>query len=116
VGALAGFPPAASAQPVLFVTSGLNTTIGEYNALTGATINPAFVNGQGMDGPFFLAADGNNHLFVSKTGALPLASTTPPPGPPSIQSSSTPTPSALGAPRGSPWMAKTTSSWSSGLE
>jgi hypothetical protein len=41
----------AHGQPVLYVANEANNTIGEYNAATGAPINPTFVNGQGLDGP-----------------------------------------------------------------
>jgi hypothetical protein len=40
-------------------------TVAEYDAITGATINATFINGQGLNGPLGLALDGNNHLFVS---------------------------------------------------
>ena len=45
----------AAAQPVLFIVNGSNATVGEYNALTGAAINPAFINGQGLSNPFLLS-------------------------------------------------------------
>ena len=32
---------------------------------TGATINPALVNGQGLNTPFGMVLDGENHLFVA---------------------------------------------------
>ena len=39
--------------------------MGEYDASTGATINAAFINGQGLSGATKLALDGHNHLFVT---------------------------------------------------
>jgi PEP-CTERM motif len=45
----------------------LVNTVGEYNATTGATINSAFINGQGLNAPSGLALDGNNNLFVVST-------------------------------------------------
>ena len=53
------------AQPVLYVVNEANNTIGAYNAATGATINAAFVNGQGLNDPAGLVMDNNNHLFVT---------------------------------------------------
>src|SRR5438270_540903 len=55
----------AHGQPLLFVANRSNNTVGEYNATTGATINAAFVNGQGLSTPVALTMDGNNHLFVA---------------------------------------------------
>ena len=52
----------------LFVTSYSSNYVGQYNATTGATINAAFITGQGtsaITAP--LALDGSNHLFVSSS-------------------------------------------------
>jgi predicted outer membrane repeat protein len=35
----------------LFVTNDVDNTVGEYNATTGATLNAAFINGQGLHAP-----------------------------------------------------------------
>ena len=42
-----------------------NATVGQYNASTGATVNAAFINGQGLTDPSESALDGSNHLFVA---------------------------------------------------
>ena len=45
----------------------------QYNQTTGATINATFINGQGLNAPFGMALDANDHLFVannSKAGRL----------------------------------------------
>jgi PEP-CTERM motif len=56
----------AQAGPVLLVANGGNNTVGAYNAVTGVTINSAFVGtGQGLSGPESLRLDSNNHLFVA---------------------------------------------------
>src|ERR1700734_464373 len=55
----------AAAQSLLYVVNEGNNTVGEYRAQTGATGNAAFINGQGLNEPAFLARDGGNHLFVS---------------------------------------------------
>jgi PEP-CTERM motif len=57
-------PTGAGARQVLYVLNEGGNTIGEYNAVTGATINPALVNGQGMDGPAGLAL-GDGIFYVS---------------------------------------------------
>src|SRR5262245_54752219 len=58
--------PPANAQPILFVANSGNSTVGEYNATTGATINTTFINnGQGLSSPVGLVLDGSNHLFVA---------------------------------------------------
>jgi hypothetical protein len=56
---------AALARQVLYVANDAGNTIGAYNAVTGATINAALVNGQGLSNPFGLALDNSNHIFVS---------------------------------------------------
>jgi hypothetical protein len=57
---------AAQAQPVLLVTNENNNTVGAYNAVTGATINPAFIGaGQGLNHPWATALDNNGHLLVA---------------------------------------------------
>jgi hypothetical protein len=43
---------------VIFVTNAFNNTIGEYNATTGAVVNPALVSG--LDGPAFIATKGQH--------------------------------------------------------
>ena len=54
------------AQPVLFASNRNNNTLGAYDAATGATMNSAFIGpGQGLNQPFGMAVDGNNHLFVA---------------------------------------------------
>jgi PEP-CTERM motif len=63
--ALAFAAPPAHARQVLLVPNISNNTVGEYNAVTGATINANFINGQGLNNPDGLALDANNHLFVS---------------------------------------------------
>ena len=46
-------------------------TVGEYDATTGAAINPAFIGVQGTNYfPAALALDGNNHLFVGYSGSV----------------------------------------------
>ena len=50
----------AQAGQVIFMSQTGNT-VGEYNAITGATVNAAFISGTNPTG---LALDGNNHLFV----------------------------------------------------
>jgi hypothetical protein len=57
----------AHARQVLFVSNRGSNTVGEYNAVTGAAINTAFINGQGLNQPEYMASDGNNHLFVIST-------------------------------------------------
>ena len=47
----------------ILVTTGYDS-VGMYDATTGATINAAFINGQGLNAPIAVALDGNNHLFV----------------------------------------------------
>ena len=47
----------------MLVTTGYDS-VGMYDATTGATINAAFINGQGLNAPIAVALDGNNHLFV----------------------------------------------------
>ena len=42
----------------LFVTNFSNNTVGQYNATTGATINSAFINGQGLNLPGTIVLDG----------------------------------------------------------
>jgi hypothetical protein len=56
----------AHARQVLFVTNS-NGSVGEYNAVTGATINSAFIpTNQGLSAyPYGLALDNSNHLFVA---------------------------------------------------
>src|SRR5262245_40798327 len=49
---------------VLLVANNTNNTVGQYNAITGGTINATFINGQGLANPRGLALDSNNHLFV----------------------------------------------------
>ena len=39
-------------------------TVGEYDATTGATINAAFINGQGLHNPHVLLFDSLGHLLV----------------------------------------------------
>ena len=51
------------ARQVLLVANG-NNTVGEYDATTGTTLNAAFINGQGLNGPGAMAVDASNHLFV----------------------------------------------------
>jgi hypothetical protein len=55
----------AHARQVLLVVSATNGAVGvgQYSAVTGATINPDFISVVG--GGHKLALDGNNHLFVS---------------------------------------------------
>jgi streptogramin lyase len=53
----------AEARQVLFVNDLSANAVGQYNAVTGATMNAAFVSGQGGR-PQCVAVDGNNHLFV----------------------------------------------------
>jgi hypothetical protein len=68
--ALAYMAGPAQARQVLFVSNAGNNTVGAYNAVTGATINPAFIGtSQGLNVPWGLALDGNNHLFVANDPA-----------------------------------------------
>jgi hypothetical protein len=58
----------AEARQVLLVANAGNNTVGAYNALTGTTINTAFIGaGQGLNRPEGLGLDGNNQLFVANT-------------------------------------------------
>src|SRR5205085_3962173 len=61
VAALCLIPVTGRAQ--IFVTSVFNNTIGEYNAITGATINSSFIS-SGLSFPFGIALSGGN-LFVA---------------------------------------------------
>jgi hypothetical protein len=55
----------AQARQVLLVTQAY-TTVGEYNATTGATISTSFINSsQGLNDPVALALDGHDHVFVT---------------------------------------------------
>jgi hypothetical protein len=53
----------AEARQVLFANDLNANAVGQYNAVTGATMNGAFVSGQ-WGGPQCVAVDGSNHLFV----------------------------------------------------
>ena len=64
---IAALPP-AQAQ-ILYIGDAQHDTIGVYNALTGAAINPALVNGQGLDFPGEIVLDGSGHLFVTNGGS-----------------------------------------------
>jgi len=56
----------AQAQPVLLVCDGQLNRVGEYDAVTGATINANFVGpAQGLNSPRAMALDSSNHLFVA---------------------------------------------------
>jgi hypothetical protein len=66
--AVALLPGLAQAQPVLLICNEdpTNPAVGAYDAVTGATINSAFIGPtEGLGLPIGLARDGNNHLFVS---------------------------------------------------
>jgi hypothetical protein len=52
---------------VFMPPNGYQSTIGEYNATTGAAINTAFISGQGLTFRGAIALDGN-HLFVTCGG------------------------------------------------
>src|SRR5947207_5984021 len=64
VAALCLIPVTGRAQ--IFVTNGGNNTIGEYNATTGAPINPAFIS-SGLNVPDGIAVFGGN-LFLAEAG------------------------------------------------
>ena len=64
---VAGIALPADGQ-VLLVANSKNLTVSKYDATTGATINAAFISGQGMNGPAGLLEDSSNHLFVSNFG------------------------------------------------
>jgi hypothetical protein len=49
----------------LLVANRDSNTISQYDATTGALLNPAFINGQGLYEPVGMTLDGNNHLFVT---------------------------------------------------
>jgi PEP-CTERM motif len=49
----------------VFVSDVIAGTVGEFNATTGAAINPSFIT---TVNPRALALDNNNHLFVGQTG------------------------------------------------
>lgn len=63
-GALCAMPETTSAQ--IFETNWNNGTIGEYDAATGAPINPSFISG--LNVPVGLTISGGN-LFVTNYGA-----------------------------------------------
>jgi hypothetical protein len=64
VAAVCVVPVTGRAQ--IFVTNVNNSTIGEYNATTGATINTSFIS-SGLEVPFGIALSGGN-LFVTNVG------------------------------------------------
>jgi hypothetical protein len=61
----------ARARQVLLVSNYENNTVGEYDATTGATINPTFINSsQGLNYPGAMVLDGNNHLLVANVNSV----------------------------------------------
>ena len=62
IAALWAMPRSARAQLYVTQQTGVGSTVGEYNATTGAAINANFITG--LDDPYGLALSGNN-LFVA---------------------------------------------------
>jgi PEP-CTERM motif len=56
--------PDATAKQVIYVVS--DNLVGEYNAVSGATINAALINGQGLNGAAGIAY-GNGNLYISNS-------------------------------------------------
>jgi hypothetical protein len=64
--ALCAHPGITCAQ--IFVTNFVSGTIGEYDAVTGATINSALISG--LDSPYGLALSGKNLFVVNEGGTV----------------------------------------------
>jgi hypothetical protein len=94
IGTAALWAPPRNACAQLYVSDQNTGTVGEYDAATGAAINPNLVTG--LSQPVGLAVSGNT-LFVANTHYGTVGTITPPPAP-----QSTPALSGWGAPPDSP--------------